>query len=116
MPQHLRLAQDHRIEAGSDPEKMPDDILLPEPVKVGLEGREVAVVIFGEKRPQDRRRLDLVPRVGHQFHAVAGGQNHPLENSIAVGEGRHRARQPRFLNVHPFSHLDGRSAMIDSHQ
>src|SRR5204863_6308457 len=88
----------------------------PQPVEMRLERRELAVVVFGQKRPHNGRRLRILARVRDQLHAVARGHNHALENPLAMGEVGYGGGEARFLDVHPLAHLDGRRAMIDYHE
>src|SRR5271169_3155743 len=92
---------------------MPHRIFLAEFVKVRVEilRREVKVLV--QKTTQVGR---TVGSVSDHFHAVAGGDNHPLFDSgsggeIATGIGQARVRDRKTL-----AHLERRASVIHANE
>jgi hypothetical protein len=84
LAQNLRLADDHGIEARSHAEQVTDGFL----VVVGIEVRRQHLGVDAEVAREEAchrhiRALDD----GHQFHAIASGDDHALGDSRRRGQG-----------------------------
>ena len=97
LAENLRFADDHRIEARSYAEQVPHRIFFAKFVEMRVEfvSREMKVVV------QESAQVGVaVGGVGHDLHAIAGGDDHAFfdpgiggELAAGVGQARLRDRQ-----------------------
>ena len=86
LAENLRLADDHRLNARSDAEKVPDHFLLPIPVEVVLVLIRVVAMVVGEEIANDRFRLREVSSGDRHFDSIARGNDERFENTLAMDE------------------------------
>jgi len=108
LPQNLRFADHHRIQARSHTEDVPYRLFLAELIQMRIQfgGGKVKVVV--QKAAQVRR---AVAGVSDHFHAIAGGNNHALFHAGMRGEIAAAIRKLRFRNRQSLPHFE-RSALV----
>ena len=111
LSQNLRLAQHHRIQAGSHPEEVPNRLRLPVFIKVRLVVRGTQSKILVQEALQIRA---AVSRLRQHFHAITGGKNQPFIHPRMFGQAPQRIRQMRLRDRQPLSHFDRRADVIDA--
>src|SRR5207248_337430 len=78
LSEDLRLADDHRVEAGGYAEDMADGVLASIAVDVLLQPGALGVLHGGEELFDAGLRVGAVLRNDGDFDAIAGGENHAL--------------------------------------
>ncbi len=109
LTENLGFANHHRIETRSHAEDMAHGVFLAELVEVWIEILRLKVKMFMQKTAQISRAVGCV---SHNFHPVAGGNNHALFNSRVGGEVAASISQARFRDREPLPDLERRTAVI----
>ena len=113
LAENLGFADDHGIQARSHAEEMADGVFLAEFVEVRVEffGGQMEVVV------QESAQVGVaVGGVGHDLHAIAGGDDHALFDpgigvEIAAGIGQARLRDRQAL-----AHFERRALVIHANE
>ena len=109
LAENLGLADDHRIQARSHAEEVPHRVLFAKLVEMRVEffGGEVKVIV--QKSAQVG---GAVGGVGHNFHAVAGGDDHALFDAGMSSEVAASIGQARLGDRQALAHLKRRAIVI----
>jgi hypothetical protein len=87
LPEDLGFADQHRVEAGANPEEMPDGLMTQQRIEIRFDvvtGRAVTKV--GEKRLDLRDTALVVVELGVDFDATARLQHHGLLHRFVIAE------------------------------
>ena len=109
LAENLRLADDHRVEAGGDAEDVADRFIFAKFVEMTFELAEIDLEILAQEFAQIAR---AILHVGDEFHAVAGGNDHALGNGGMLGQSLAGLGQARFGNRQALAHFDRRGLVI----
>jgi hypothetical protein len=113
LSEHLRLADDQRVEAGGDAEQVIGRVGAAVDHDVRRQRVPGHAVVFADEAPA---RFGGVVGLGAgvDFRAVAGGQDHGLAGDLAGRQRRHRRVEAAAREIHPFAQLDRRGPVADS--
>ena len=109
LAQDLRLADDHRVQAGGHAKHVPHRIAIAMFVEVLAIGRRIEAVELAQKPVQVG---GAVRGARDQFHPVAGGNDHALLDTGIGRQALRRFRQASLGNGEPLPHFDRRGLVI----
>ena len=116
LPENLRLAHHHRVEAGGDAEQVPCRLQIGARVDVRgeLSGRNA--MELGDELRERVRRLAGIVAGGVQLGAVARRHHDRFAGGAALCHLTYRVGQTAGVEVEPLPQLHGRRLMADSDQ
>src|SRR5579871_434447 len=113
LPQNLRLADHHRVQARSYAEDVPHGVVVTEFVEVLAVGRGIEAVEIAQEPVQART---AVGGTRQDLHPIAGGDDHAFFHTGTGGQSSDGVRQARFRDGKLLTHIHGRGAVVDADQ
>ena len=114
LAEDLRLADHHRVEAGSDPEEMPDSLAPGVPIEVGGEERLGHRVIAREEaRERGADRLGI-RAAGDHLDPIAGREDRALRHPFHLDQPPERRLELPVAEREAFAHLHGGAPVVQA--
>ena len=109
LTQNLRLSHHHGIQAGSHAKQVPNGILLPEFVEMGIQFFRLQMKMIMQESPQVGMAID---RMGDHLDPVAGRDHDTFFDSGVSRKLAARIRQARFRDGQPLADFEWRALVI----
>ena len=109
----MRLADDHRIEAGRDAKQVPHGVVLPVLVQIRFVHGRIEIEVLPEKLAKVGAPIC---GLGKNFDTIAGGKNQGFAYAGNLQQLLQGFRNPAVGNGQPLSHLDRSGLVIETEQ
>ena len=112
LSQDLRLAHDHRIQAGGHTKNMPHSLALPELIDMGMQ----CIGAYAEVAAQELAQVGSLAAAGEQLDPVAGGEHHAFIHSWLLHQGANGIGQSCLRDGQPLPHIERCAVVVHANE
>src|SRR5215467_12300298 len=108
LPQNLRFAHHHRVQAGGHAKNVAHGFAL---LKF-IDMRSQKIRAYAKVDVEKASQVGVLPGAGEHLHAVAGGEDHTFFDARLLHQGADRVRQLRVSHRQAFAYLKRRAVVV----